>query len=322
MRAASCIVFLLGVGCSSGSSGGAPKDAGANDSGSGGTAADTGVDAAPTGPCARFVSCSLAVQPDTAAGTRAAYGPDGACWKTQTPEACDKACVQGTQALHAIAPTAPECATCSGNQECQSPTPICNTTIGACAECNSASDCGGGLPACDTQSGKCVKCASDSDCSGALSHCDPASHECVECVSGSHCSSSKCETDHTCCVKADPCYAGTCGTLYDNCGAQVNCGECSGGEVCNANLCEAVSSTFECNAGGTNNTCTKYQQYCQYYFNGPGGTTAWCSTMPASCVANPTCACLASANEFYPPDTCSAGTGPQGAGTLYVTSKP
>jgi hypothetical protein len=115
----------------------------------------------------------------------------------------------------------------------------------------------------------------------------------------------------------------SCGNVYDNCGKTVSCGSCPNGMFCNSNsYCEATSTTFDCSAGGTNNTCTKYLQYCQYYFNGPGGTTAWCSAMPAACQANPTCACLASEGEYYPPDTCSPNTGPDGAGVLYVTSKP
>jgi hypothetical protein len=265
----------------------------------------------------------LKVQPETAAATLAAYGPEGACFQSQSAATCEQACRDGIVALHALDPSEPACAVCVENQDCSAPTPVCNTATGECAQCASSADCGAPTPACDTSTGTCVACVSAADCSVPTPGCDLSSHQCVQCTVGSQCSSGKCDGDHTCCVPDDPCTPSACGPKYDSCGKTVNCGGCAGTEFCSTDgFCEAKSTTFECNAGGTNNTCTKYLQYCQYYFNGPGGTTAWCQPMPAACQANPTCACLASEGEFYPPDTCSPNTGPDGAGALYVTSKP
>lgn len=316
------LVGLVGPawGCSSGgSSGGALPDASDFDGG-----AESGpVDAGASAACDRFVTCSLKVQPETGAATLAAYGPDGACWKSQTKAVCEEACRGGIAALHAVAPAEPACRICVSSQDCAAPTGACNASTGECVECQSPSDCKASLPACDMASGICVACTSAADCSAPLAACEPEGHSCVQCVSGSQCSSGSCKPDHTCCVATDPCSPSSCGDVYDDCGKTVNCGSCPSGSFCDSSsYCEPISTTFACNAGGKNNTCTKYLQYCQYYFAGPGGTTAWCSSMPAACQANPTCACLASAGEYYAPDTCSSNTGPDGAGVLYVTSKP
>ncbi len=329
MRAA---IVLLGaalalVGCGEGSSGGTPGDASTNADGGvdSGASSDAAADSGPASgdACSRFVACSTKVQPDTTAATLAAYGPDGACWKTQTKQACEDACKNAIPALHALAPSEPACALCVSDQDCSAPTPVCSPATGACAQCKSAADCSAPLAACDTASGTCVACASSADCSAPLAACDTATHKCVECTGGAECSSGRCESDHTCCEPVAPCNADSCGTLYDNCGKAVSCGDCPTNQFCNTNsYCEPITDTFACNAGGKNNTCTKDLQYCQYYFAGPGGTTAWCSTVPAACQANPTCACLQSAGEFFPPDTCSEGTGPNGKGAVYVTSKP
>ncbi|MBK7580768.1 MAG: hypothetical protein IPI67_11235 [Myxococcales bacterium] len=314
-------IVLLVCGCGSGGSSGALPDASTENDG--GTESGTAEDAGPGSACTRFVTCSLKAQPATAAATLAAYGPDGACWKSQTQMTCEEACRNGIVALHQLAPSEPACAVCVSDQDCSGSTPVCNPVTAACAQCKGPAECSAPLPACDVATGTCVACASAADCSAPLPACDTASHSCVECVSGAECSSGTCQGDNTCCVATDPCSASSCSTAYDNCGKSVNCGNCPSGQFCNSSsFCEATSDSFACNAGGTNNTCKKYLQYCQYYFNGPGGTTAWCSPMPAACQANPTCACLTSAGKLYPPDTCAPNTGPDGAGVLYVTSKP
>lgn len=312
LRVAWLALATLAVACT-GSTSGTTGDGGADDA-----AAST------ESPCARYLACTGEAQPETLAAALAAYGTDGACWTSMSASACEAACRQAIVALHAISPTSPSCALCRSDADCSGATPACDATRGACVACTSAATCPASAPACDTTAGKCVRCVAASDCEAPRPACDKATHTCVECTSGAQCDSGSCLSDHTCCVADSPCGTGVCGTVYDSCGKPRACGGCGAGEYCESTTssCEPITDTFDCSLNGTSNVCTKYQQYCQDYLNGPGGTTAWCSTMPAACVATPTCACLLAAHEYFAPDTCTEGSGPNGAGVVYVTSRP
>lgn len=314
-----CLAALLAVCGCDGETNGEP-----NTGGNGGSAPEGGGAPSTISTCDRFIACTSEVQPESTTAAEAAYGADGACWTTESAEACKQACVEGLAALHQIEPDSQACAVCTADADCSGATPACSVERGECVACTSADDCQGTTPACDAATNSCVECASDSDCAGPLGACEPEGHTCVECKAGSDCESGSCEADNTCCVVEDPCGVDSCGSVYDNCGNSVSCGGCDAGDYCetDSNTCQPISTTFECSLNGVNNTCPKYDYYCQYYFAGPG-STAWCEPNPAECVAQPTCACLLAASEYYPPgDECEEGSGPNGDGAIYITSTP
>ncbi len=314
-----CLLSTCVLGCDSSES-----DA-AGEGGSGGGTTATGTGGSPPAEqstCDRYLACTSEVQPENLPAADVTYGPDGLCWKNFEAGVCNQACSDALVGLHLIHPDVPSCAVCTSDAECGGTTPYCSAERGECVPCTTAAHCQAPTPACHPMTNTCVACASDTDCQGDLPACDPGSSTCVECTSGSDCDSGTCENDNTCCVAESPCWSGSCGTLTDNCGNSVACGGCDNGDYCDSETssCEPITTTFDCNLNGTNNTCTKNLQYCQYYFAGPG-STAWCSAMPAECQAQPTCACLLAAGEYFPPDDeCQAGTGPNGVGTVFITS--
>lgn len=131
------------------------------------------------------------------------------------------------------------------------------------------------------------------------------------------------EKDAGSCVAPDPCGAGRCGDVVDDCGRKVSCGGCSGsGTYCNEGYCSNITSTYDCYANGSGAACSKNTQYCFLYIAGPGGTYRSCKYSPAACHATPTCACLRANGAVTGTDTCSEGVGPNGVGAIYVSYKP
>ncbi|APR78499.1 internalin, putative [Minicystis rosea] len=305
-----CVVLAAcGGGGTGGSGGGTTTGSG----GSGGTPSDA---------CTQFVACAETAEPQSTSGAKAAFGPGGACFQTQSREACLKNCTDGLLGLHLTHPTEPACALCHTDADCSGATPACDTQRGECVACTSAAQCQAPTAACDPSSHTCVACAADADCKAPLGACDLETHTCVACTSGAHCASGACEADHTCCEATSPCDAPACGSHTNNCGKSVSCGNCGSGDYCDEfGWCKPITTTYTCNLNGHNNMCTKGQELCQYYFN-QGGSTAWCDPIPAACLNQLTCACLLAQHAYFPPDTCEAGSGPNGAGTLYVTTQP
>jgi hypothetical protein len=189
--------------------------------------------------------------PDQAAGASAAYGSDGACWKTQTHDVCEQGCTSGFDALHKLNPSM--CPLCASDADCSGSTPACDPKAGECVGCVTNAHCSGGL-VCDSAAQRCVQCVGDGDCSGNLAACDTSQHVCVACNLGSQCVSNRCESDHTCCKpNTYTCMAvGSCGPFDDGCGNQVNCGTCNVG-TCDVGRCSTEGN--KCTPG--TNTCAQ-----------------------------------------------------------------
>jgi hypothetical protein len=187
--------------------------------------------------CGRYVSCVYAVTPDQAAGATAAYGSDGACWKTESHDVCLEGCRSGLEASHKLNPSA--CPLCASNADCSGSTPACDPYRGECVACTSNDYCSGLV--CDPGSQRCVQCAGDSDCSGTV--CDTSQHVCVACTLDDQCRSGRCEDDHSCCV---PKWSGrsqnACDRHDDGCGNLVDCGSCSVG-TCSGGQCTTEGTT-------------------------------------------------------------------------------
>lgn len=191
--------------------------------------------------CSRFISCVYAVAPTQSAGADAAYGTDGACWKTESRDVCLQGCTSGLQALHQQYPTG--CPLCSSDSDCYPGT--CDHVRGECAApsssvtCSRNADCSNG-DVCDPASQRCVQCVGDGDCTGAMRYCATAYHVCVTCNDDSQCASGRCASNGDCCTPTHTtCPPGACGTQDDGCGHAVDCGTCSVG-TCNGNLCTSM----------------------------------------------------------------------------------
>jgi hypothetical protein len=202
--------------------------------------------------CSSYVSCVYAAAPDQAAGATAAYGSDGACWKTESHDVCLEGCSSGLQALHKLNPSA--CPLCASDADCSGGTPACDPYGGECVACTSNDYCSGIV--CDPVSERCVQCAADSDCSGKLPACDTSQQVCVACTLDSQCRSGRCEDDHTCCVpKWSGCYQNACDSHDDGCGNLVDCGSCAVG-TCSGGACTTEGAA--CTPGA--NQCVSGQR--------------------------------------------------------------
>lgn len=271
------------------------------------------------------MACTAAASPSDLEAAKKTHGPDGACWKIETEAGCEKACEQGTAALHAMHPEVEACGSCASRDDCGGATPACSPDTWECVACNAASDCKGSQSACDPKSHMCVACATDGDCSGELSACDPVTNVCVACTKGSQCSSGACNADRTCCERDSVCPDKACGdTAHDDgCGKKLSCGSCGEGAFCNdTGYCNDVSPTFACKVNGKPaEQCPKGEFYCSIVTAGPGSSSASCKKLPAACANDASCACLAQAKSYSAPDTCHDGTGPDGVGAVTVYGK-
>lgn len=208
-------------------------------------------DVAADNPCTRFLSCVYAVAPDQAAGASAAYGPDGACWKTQDRDACSKGCSTGLVGLHKVHASESACALCSSDEDCSGSTPACDKTHGDCVACTSNVHCGGSTPICDTKQGACVACTSDSQCKAPTSACDLTAHECVECTASTQCGGRReCLPTHRCaCTLTNAC--GTCRTCDQAFSEAFGRAPTPGEASCAGSKCVATSVEFT-----TRNSCS------------------------------------------------------------------
>ncbi|MBI5546471.1 MAG: hypothetical protein HY901_21530 [Deltaproteobacteria bacterium] len=249
-----------------------------------GNDAGTAVSISPA--CTRFIACTSAVAPDQSAGTLAAYGPEGSCWKTTSTKVCSSGCATGLEGLHRLHPEASacalcvsdsecsgatpgcdpiagECVTCTRDSHCSGPTPACDVATHQCVACNSSSQCPNSLPACHVTAHQCVQCNSSSQCTNSLPACDVTSHRCVECIKGTDCDSGRCESNHTCCVPEHVCDDANkehCGSFDNGCGTMLSCGSCSVGTCHNDfNYCETYGDP--CTPGAA--SCAKGES-CQY----------------------------------------------------------
>lgn len=168
--------------------------------------------------------------------------------------------------------------TCKSNQDCASPTPLCNTTTQACVpgecekdtdcsdptkstcvgfqcvpECKTNADCASSRPVCEK--GRCVAaggCSSDKDCaiSSVGSYCDLSARQCRQCLVDKHCKANEfCDIQSfTCKAQPDVCKTDTdCKAKDPKLPFCVNarCVQCKGASDCPAlNACVAGNCQF------------------------------------------------------------------------------
>jgi hypothetical protein len=214
----------------------------------------------------------------------------------------DNRCVQCTQKADCdgddVCDTGPgECtSSCSGENQCKSPKPICSGPPGGlCVGCLSNDDCSGTTPQCNTSrkecvpcvdnlpctnpvasvcspSNRCVECTDDSTCRDENKrHCDPVGNSCVACLDSSQCTSrdnSRCNALHVCapctdngqCESDAPvCNAGRCVGCVDDstCVAGISVCDTTKGE------CVGCLSNAECNQDPNLARCNTTTQRCE-----------------------------------------------------------
>jgi len=150
---------------------------------------------------------------------------------------------------------------CDANDDCATPTPVCNTTMGLCVECTALDDsvflAAGEV--CDDEAGLCVECLDAGDCASPTPACDPATRTCVE---GTADDDTECASDEVCDVSGRVCVGcvgdGDCAAPTPACDlATRTCVECTaanpsactpGGEVCHTgtNLCVGCVDDGDC----------------------------------------------------------------------------
>ena len=119
-----------------------------------------------------------------------------------------------------------ECVECLGNDDCESPTPIC-TVDHRCVPCTLDRHCASTTPACNDDN-TCVGCTDAAlHCSGDTPLCEVARHQCVQCLENSDC------TDPA----ASRCSEGTC----QPCSGPLHCEHLDGLAVC-----DTSSGSGEC----------------------------------------------------------------------------
>lgn len=160
-----------------------------------------------------------------------------------------------------------------GTKPCtpQSPAQTCDGQCGPVTNnCNQSVDCG----ACDCDATNCP----NGCCQGGACHvddddaCGTSGGICQSCAgTGATCGGGG--TPGVCgCTPSDPCGAGVCGSVTNNCGEQVNCGGCSNPTpICANHTCAACSQHSDCGANAlclADGSCQACTVTC------PGGTCA------------------------------------------------
>lgn len=167
--------------------------------------------------CDRFITCTAEVAPDQSAGAVAAYGVDGACWKSADKATCERGCRIALEGLHQQFPAAAGCALCSSSADCSGERPACSAARGECVACTGDEHCRGGAAHCEAQSTACVACTSDDHCAAPAPAFRAPTHQCVECTAARHCGAGRTCVDNACCT-LDRCPVGGCGLLPDGSG--------------------------------------------------------------------------------------------------------
>ncbi|GAB4305680.1 MAG: hypothetical protein Kow0090_21150 [Myxococcota bacterium] len=184
------------------------------------------------------------------------------------------------------------CGGCSNNSECQSPTPICDTSVKLCVGCLNDSHCSSPTGKCLLSKKECVECLADPDCP-AGKKCDTLQNKCV-------CAYEVCLG--VCCTQGQVCYQGACYTPQcgtKECGTDAGgylCGICPENAECGADgKCKCTFDACDsscCPAGQVCYQSACYTPQCGTYECGPDANGYICGTCGTgeSCI-NHTCQC-------------------------------
>jgi hypothetical protein len=217
-------------------------------------------------------------------------------------------------------PPCPVCQIC--DEETRSCAPDSNQNGDTCGEAGQVCQGNGGCacgasscPACRTcqENGRCsAPCDGTGCCDGtscqpgsSVDACGMGGDACAVCGGGESCDGGTCS-----CTPNDPCTAGVCGGVQNNCGDDVDCGECGGTTpICRQHLCTACSDTNSCPGGccaadgscqdGTSDAaCGSDGQACDV-------CTGQATCQSRHCVCDPSCA-----GKVCGPDGCGGQCDP------------
>lgn len=159
---------------------------------------------------------------------------------------------------------------CESSEQCEAPTPRCDTGSGVCRGCLETSHCDNGQicvlpigscadpcrtgdcptmnPVCDQTSGLCRGCASNAECPGVSPVCDASSGRCVECASSEDCGGEEPFCDGGRCVEClEP---GHCQEQGEGCSPMGQCAvPCDDSSTCSLfddPICDASGYCVEC----------------------------------------------------------------------------
>ncbi|MEO8798075.1 MAG: hypothetical protein ABI551_09340, partial [Polyangiaceae bacterium] len=125
----------------------------------------------------------------------------------------------------------------------------CGSTIDCSNNCVSGTFCGSTNKACGPKPTCNMMGQPNGDCGVITDGTSGLTSDCGGCSAGYMCNANKCtcapESTQTTCNKK-------CGTVSNNCGTPVSCGDCSGGETCNGpSKCNCGSHGVQCDPGKT-----------------------------------------------------------------------
>ena len=217
--------------------------------------------------------------------------------RKQVKHSCAKGCCTGYAAVSSDGKR--RCACKSNGSPCSPETARqCCSQVCTGGVCGSAGARGCTPTTCAAQGKNCgaipdgcgnqIRCGPDScgdgyNCTDNRCLCPNGTAVCegVCCAAGQTCQ----DGDGPCCTREDPCGPTSCGTIIDNCGVAVDCGDsrCSGSTpVCVTNICTACSAANLCPGGLC---CDAVSGQCVATcptpgFCGGGGTAGVCGTPP------------------------------------------
>ena len=303
--------------------------------------------------CAKGTTCCETCVPACTGNLRCC--PDGTCKECCANGQCPagQRCVNGRCVCDAVSCPGGCCTNGPGNPgECR---PRSDTNCGIngarCVDCpddtvcNAQGQCGCNRQSCpdgccDTATGPCIRTPSNQNCGGAGNICrdcttTPAAPVCVDgqCVCPAPrvvCNNICCTAGQVCDTRLDPdvcctpetvdqtCGVGParrCGQVTDNCGQQVNCGNCAPVTcrvvACQGNTCVVTGNqpnltTCATAAGGPGICCDGacVAGVCCANADCTGGAANTCTNNQCRCGTGPVCT--------EPNETC-CGTTPQGA---------
>ena len=209
----------------------------------------------------------------------------GAC--CPNARACGAVCLEepcnSAQCLVCNAQSGTCVSSCNGDQKCCGGTCIAKTrccTEGTPDVCPSGKKCCGGTciansACCDGAcpegkvccDGTCYSgvCCGEQDCPSQIcKYRNCVDHQCQYtnapngptqtcpspgCCNGSCCTGTQVCYQNACCVPDGNTCQGKCGTVVNNCGQEVNCGNCPGGQICVDHICQGCQNSAQCGEG-------------------------------------------------------------------------